>query len=344
MRIDFHFYTIYALARSVGFSPDNAYVIAYASQYTDDEVSENTILFENGGEFVPIITAHRIFDPHTVSEEICKKVWVPFHFLPGNQGVGMDQMFTVANGDLAQAIINQFLSYDLLPYSRHLLGIILHAYADTWSHQDFMGVPNGMNQASGLRVQGKNIYIYNLAPPLGHAQTGSTPDDPTLEWEYVNYQGTLQHITNHDRALKAARHCHTVLSQFMDKFQDDFRDSKFIPWEQLEGNISELFTQPADDLPGCVAAWGEKISDNAFGFQSHDKDINLIYDPNDWFNVAIKTDSMMNQESGQFIDSYFKNDNFAASDLKYFNEAAGFYWSTLFTKNAERLGLTAALI
>ena len=86
MRIDFHFYTIYALARAVGFSPDNAYVIAYASQYTDDEVNENTVLFENGGEFEPVITAHRIFDPLAVSERTCKKVWVPFHFLPGNRG------------------------------------------------------------------------------------------------------------------------------------------------------------------------------------------------------------------------------------------------------------------
>jgi hypothetical protein len=343
MRIDFHFYTIYALARSVGFSPDNAYVIAFASQYTDDEVNENAILFENGGEFAPVITAHRIFDPLAVSERICKKVWVPFHFLPGNRGVGIARMFTVANGDLAQAIINQFLSYDLLPYSRHLLGIILHAYADTWSHQNFMGMRNGMNQASELRVRGKNINIYKLAPKLGHAQTGSTPDDPTLEWEYMNYQGTLKHITNHDRALEAARHCHTVLAQFMDKFKDDFRYSKFIPWKQLESNISDLFTKPTD-LKGCVTAWGEAISGNKFGFQSHGKDINLIYDASEWFNVAIKTELIMNQESGQFRECYFKNDIFIASDLKYFNEAAGFYSYTLFLKNAENLHITAALI
>jgi hypothetical protein len=252
-------------------------------------------------------------------------------------------MFTVANSDLAQTIINQFLNYDLLPYSRHLLGIILHAYADTWSHQNFMGVPNGMNQASKLRVQGENISRYNLAPPLGHAQTGSTPDDPTIEWEYVNYQGTLQHITNHNRALEAAQHCHTVLSQFMDKFGDDFRDSKYIPWEQLAGNISDLFIKPTD-LKGCITAWGEAISDNEFGFQSHDRDIKLIYDPSEWFNVAIKTELIMNQESGQFRECYFKNDIFVASDLKYYNEAAGVYWSTLFSKNAEALGLTNALI
>jgi hypothetical protein len=343
MRIDFHFYTIYALARSVGFSPDNAYVIAYASQYTDDEVNENTILFENGGEFEPVITAHRIFDPMAVSERICKKVWVPFHFLPGNKGAGIDQMFTVANGDLAQAIINQFLSYGLLPYNLHLLGIILHAYADTWSHQNFMGMRNGMNRASELRVQGENIYIYNLAPTLGHAQTGSTPDEPRLEWEYINYQGELQQIANYNRALEAAQNCHRVLSQFIDKFEDNFRDSRFRPWEQIEGKILDLLRTPAD-LAGCVTAWGEAISDQALGFQSHGKDINLIYDGGEWFNVAIKTESILNQESGRFIECYFKNDNYEASDIKYFNEAAGVYWSTLFFKNAEAFGITDALI
>jgi hypothetical protein len=343
MRIDFHFYTIYALARAVGFSPDNAYVIAYASQFTDDEVNENTILFENGGEFEPIITAHRIFDPRAVSERICKKVWIPFHFLPGNSGVGHEQMLTLANCDLAQAIITQFLSYDLLPYSRHLLGIILHAYADTWSHQNFAGITDGMNRATNLRVDGENVWIYNLAPTLGHAQTGSTPDEPRLEWEYINYKGELQQIANYNRAIEAAQNCHKVLSQFIDKFEDNFRDSKFIPWEQIEGNIMDLFRIPTD-LAGGVTAWGEAISDHEFGFQSHGKDINLIYDGSEWFNIAIQTESVLNQESGQFIECYYKNDNYEASDIKYFNEAAGVYWSTLFLKNAEAFGIADALI
>jgi hypothetical protein len=343
MRLDFHFYTIYALARAVGFSPDNAHVIAYASQYTDDEVNENIILFENGGEFEPVITAHRIFDPLAVSERICKKVWVPFHFLPGNRGAGIEQMSTVANGDLAQAIISQFLSYDLLPYSRHLLGIIIHAYADTWSHQNFAGIRNSINQASELRVQGENIFIYKLAPTLGHAQTGSTPDEPMLEWEYINHQGERQQIANYNRAIEAAQNCHKVLSQFIDKFEDNFRDSRFIPWEQIEGKIMDLFRTPVD-LAGCVTAWGQAISNHEFGFQSHGKDINLIYDGSEWFNVAIKSESILNQESGQFRECYFKNDNCEASDLKYFNEAAGFYWSTLFSKNAENMGLTYALV
>lgn len=342
MRIDFHFYTIYVLARAAGFSPDNAYVIAYASQYTDDEVKEGTIYFENGGEFTPSITAHRIFDPHTVSEEICKRVWMPFHFLPGNLGVGQEQLLTRANSPTVQEIISQFLRYDLLPSSLHLLGIILHAYADTWSHQNFLGMIDGTNRVSELRVNGKDVWKYKIAPPLGHAQTGGTPDEPRLEWEYRDYQEVPHHVVNYHRALEAAQNCHTVLSRFIDKFADDFRDSMSIPWQQIEEKIMNLFQYQADEK-GCVEAWAEAISSGELGFNSHGKDINLMYDPGEWFNIAIRTDSRMNQESGQFMEYYYKNDNLESSDLNYFNDAAEFYFTTLFIKNTEKLGLTIGL-
>lgn len=342
MRIDFHFYAIYALARAVGFSPDNAHVIAYASQYTDDEVKENTIYFENGGEFEPFITAHRIFDPHTVSEEICKKVWIPFHFLPGNLGVGNEKLLTKANCVIVQEMIKQFLSYNKLDYSRHLLGIILHAYADTWSHQNFMGIMDGMNRVTKLKVNGQNVSIYKIAPPLGHAQTGSTPDEPRLEWEYIDYLEELHHVANYNRALEAAQNCYNILSDFMTKFSDEFRDSRLIPWQQIEGKVKSLFRNQTD-LGGCITAWGEAISNDGLGFISQGKDKNLIYDAGEWFNIAIKTELRMNQESGKFVEYYIKNDNYEISDLKYFNDAAAFYWSTLFIKNAEKLGLDILL-
>jgi hypothetical protein len=340
MRIDFHFYTIYTLARAAGFSPDDAYVIAYSSQYTDDDVQENTILFENGGEFEPFITAHRILDVHTVSEEICKRVWIPFHFLPGNIGVDNEQLITKANGAIVQEMISQFLSYDLLPYSRHLLGIILHAYADTWSHQNFMGIVDGKNRVNNLIVDGENIYIYKIAPPLGHAQAGSTPDEPRLAWEYTDNQGGAHHLANVDRALEAAKKCYILISRFMHKFSREFRDSDPVDWLQIEGKILNLF-QYQKDLRGCINSWGEAITNGEFGFRSREKDINLIYDAGEWFNIAIKSDSRMNQESGQFVNYFEKNDNYETSDLLYFNEAAAFYWSTLFAGNDNviKLGL-----
>jgi len=49
MQKDFHFYTIYALARAAGFSPDHSFVIAYSSQHTDDAKYDHALKFENGG-------------------------------------------------------------------------------------------------------------------------------------------------------------------------------------------------------------------------------------------------------------------------------------------------------
>lgn len=51
MQIDFHFYTIYALARAAGFKPDDAHIIAYSSQHTDDAKYEHALDFENDGRF-----------------------------------------------------------------------------------------------------------------------------------------------------------------------------------------------------------------------------------------------------------------------------------------------------
>jgi len=338
MRIDFHFYTIYALARAVGFSPENAYVIAYASQYTDDEVTDKTILFENGGQFEPFITAHKIFNPQNLLKDDCKRIWIPFHFLPGTIGEGDEQILTKPDCTIIQRMIDQFLSYDLLPYSRHLLGIMLHAYADSWSHQNFMGIIADINKVNDLKVNGEDIMLYRIAPPLGHAQTGSTPDDPSLEWEYSDSKGEFRHIINHDRAIDAAHHCYLMLSRFINKFADDFLDSRPIPWDQIQDKIMELF-QGASDLKDCINAWGNAISNNEIGFNSHDRDINLIYDEGEWFNIAIKSESRMNPESGQFEDYYYRNEIYEVSDLKYFNDSAQFYWSTLFVENAKILGL-----
>ena len=55
MQIDFHFYTIYALARAAGFMPDNAFTIGYASQHTDDAKYEHALEFQNGGRFQQVL-------------------------------------------------------------------------------------------------------------------------------------------------------------------------------------------------------------------------------------------------------------------------------------------------
>jgi hypothetical protein len=42
MDIEFHYHMTYIIARRAGFSPNDSYVIAYSSQYTDDNTDDKT--------------------------------------------------------------------------------------------------------------------------------------------------------------------------------------------------------------------------------------------------------------------------------------------------------------
>jgi hypothetical protein len=349
MRVDFHFYTIYASARAAGFKPDDAYIIAYASQYTDDEIREDKIYYEDGEVFDPFITGHAIFDPEAITERVCERVWVPFHFVPGSLGRGDEVMLARANGPFVQKVIGEFFEYDLRPDSLHMLGIILHVYADTWSHQNFMGMINDMNNISEVKVEGEEEGFIEhhlselkekvkeyLVPNLGHAQAGSIPDEPFRKWEYLDYNGMAQRVNNRERALDAAYHCYELQSRFLKQYPE-FLHSEVIPWDSIKEEIDRLFSF-SGELKDCATEWGEAISERKLGFGPEGKDINLIYDHSEWYSLAVN-ETFKPNEQGFLEKRYTKTDIFDTSDWKYFNQAAAFYWANLYGKIAEDEGL-----
>ena len=93
MQKDFHFYVIYALADKAGFSQEDSFIIAYSSQYVDDNNERQypekdgkpqfpSQIRTNGGHFRPIMT--QSMSVKSLVYEIQKFIYVPFHFLPGN--------------------------------------------------------------------------------------------------------------------------------------------------------------------------------------------------------------------------------------------------------------------
>jgi len=355
MRVDFHFYAIYALARAAGLKPDDAYVIAYSSQYTDDEVSETAIDFEDGTSFEPHITAHSLYSLATITGRICKEVWVPFHFVPGNQGDGDDRMVTKTNGDVIQGIIKGFLKdFVSVPYSLHLLGIILHAYADTWSHQNFMGVISHKNKVKEINIEGApNDFVENLVtklggeyliPDLGHAEAASIPDEPNRTWNYVNYNGAPFQVKNLDRAVLAAQSCYNLILKFLEN-TPRLQGKPPLTWQQISVPIAVLFATKGD-LYECVKAWKTAISNGDIGFTPEGRDVGLNYDVKEWFDNAINTETpeLSEGEGSEHEVRYVKKANFDNSNLKFFNDAAGTYYSWLFIKTAEGLGLDQAMI
>lgn len=178
MEIDFHHGTVYALSRMAGFTPDDAYIIAYSSQYVDDagtyfasqllKVFEwHAVFFEDYGVFEYIDSSHAMYDIAMWKELDQHKVWIPFHFLPAGIGaqfidkalckkawdIEAQWMNPVAK-DMVDEVVNNAGNY---PWGLHRLGITMHVLADTFAHQNFAGI----NCQEDNNV--KNITI--LSPP-----------------------------------------------------------------------------------------------------------------------------------------------------------------------------------
>ncbi len=338
MQTDFHFYAVYALARAAGFNPGDSHTVAYSSEHTDEAKYEHALKFENGGRFQQVLTAHRYLHHRADALEICYRIWLPFHFLPGNLGVDFyERMVTRPGGPIAKRLIVDLLSANHKPYFLHRLGILLHCYADTWSHQNFLGVTHKtLNKVRRLKVAGlsnseirsiikwlkKRFKEYTL-PGLGHAQAGTIPDEPYREWEYQNYAATKQHVTNSMRALDAARNCYEVMPGFLTAFAEHYSHDNPLPWHELAITFKKLFQINAD-LDTRIKAWKDAISSGVFGFKVDDRDRKLNYDDRQWFREAVTVKIGENNP-----ELYERKNGFETSNWKYFHDAAAFHRFTV---------------
>src|SRR5262245_26632229 len=87
MQIDFHHGVTYVVARLAGFDHRESEIVAYAAQYVDDATNAGTLIFDNGAMYERISSAHKMLDYRNFEELANHRVWIPFHFLPGNGGM-----------------------------------------------------------------------------------------------------------------------------------------------------------------------------------------------------------------------------------------------------------------
>jgi hypothetical protein len=86
MQIDFHHGVTYGCARLAGFSADDAKIVAHSAQSVDDATAEGEIWFDNGMIYPRTASAHKMLDYRNMRDLANHRVWLPFHFLPGNGG------------------------------------------------------------------------------------------------------------------------------------------------------------------------------------------------------------------------------------------------------------------
>ena len=159
MQIDFHHGVTYVLARLAGFTQEQADIIAHSSQYVDDAVHDGLVTFHNRALFRCSAAAHKSVDYRNFEALKNHLVWIPFHFLPGNQTTGhpdipdfVQRLICRPNSEIAQAMVNRCILDQDPKLGLYRLGITLHVYADTWAHQNFTGISHEVNKIGRAHV------------------------------------------------------------------------------------------------------------------------------------------------------------------------------------------------
>jgi hypothetical protein len=255
MEKDFHFHMTYALANVAGFTPDESHIIAYSAQYIDDN---NEVQFPekdgraqfpseillDGGYFRPIMT--QSMSVKSLVYEIQKFVYVPFHFIPGDNNQPMEGKYnrysTTPNSANAQKVLAAALKSEDL----YRIGIALHTFADTWAHQNFTGYEEEWN----------SVFVWHspyraIVPNIGHADAGHEPDEISNEWKDYRLEKDKRKISNRERAFEAAKRIYQALrtaKRGSSYWSDVKRDFKRIidadDYDDRKDKVREYVNQP----------------------------------------------------------------------------------------------------
>jgi len=251
MQLDMHYYGTYAMARTAGLKPATCKTIATAAQFVDDNAAKSHIEFQDGGRIDAEATAHHVSDViRNLDAEDQRQVWVPFHFLPGNQGQTFSQrLICRENSKIVQALVEHHLKYATHPAGVCLIGVTAHVYADTFSHWGFSGVGSRYNKVDNnsfkfhggldpdiadyikkkerefFRRYGKGGgFIANIkswlaetvSGALGHGAVATYPDRPYLKWSFEYEYPTKKRVRRDNPAhfLKGCEALHDMFRRF----------------------------------------------------------------------------------------------------------------------------------
>ncbi len=344
MQIDMHFYGVYALARAAGIRSDSAYTIAYASQFVDDALEGEVNVLKNNRAVFPIITSHKPIDYQNAMLRDQWKVWVPFHFLPGNLKAarsfyGKMQCVIGTNSEPAAKILQHALAYKTKPYGPHLAGVTAHVYADTYAHYGFVGLSSDWNKVKYGSVQPspshseriKNYIVEKFenfklriagtfaeSVPVGHGAVATYPDRPYLSWQYLPESGRPKvERNNWADYLKACEQLYGFLVEFVkDNPMHGQPDSR--GFDSIRQTVDGILKQEGSQEERS-AQWKAAIARNEL-FQATQNDNNIQYSENDWEYHRINKylddhGSLDDCHASHFIHAAWKHRNYVLYDL-----------------------------
>ena len=233
MDIEFHYYITYILARKTNFNPDDAYTLAYSSQYVDDNTFHYYVNFEDGS--TPYISEISQTMDITKPSSKRQKIYPLFHFIPGDpQSPGArrkDGRVHLFNTTPDNENARYFMTKALESNNLYRIGIATHGYADTWAHQNFLGLKDDFNAMSGL--------VEAILPNIGHADARHEPDRVDNRWKDERLVKELEIIDNNERFIKATECIFNIFWTCRNETDEGMTKN----WEELKPRLSDAMDE-----------------------------------------------------------------------------------------------------
>ncbi len=316
MNIEFHYYALYYLCRSAGFSEEQAGTISVSSQMVDENLAPWEILGTHRTRLSIVTQNYQFWD-----ESTARAIYRPFHFLPGDKAKADSCRRDGSAGSYPvtadSALAREILVAALKSGNLYRIGIALHAYADTWAHQNFsadLEPQNALDPRSPL-------------PPVGHLQALKNPDYPRHRWEDPRLRSDLAEVRNAERFVQAAKMIYRFLTTSR---KNEFDDEVFVIgrlqelWEGASfgkgaakddslARVSDYIIE-FDVPPYMPEAWALQAGARPKNFLSRDSALgSLGYDRISWIrNAANKASSALGATMGSIALSSYENSDFAA--------------------------------
>jgi len=359
MQIDLHHGGTYALCRLAGMKSMYAKIVAYCAQQVDDATHGHALKFENGGAFRQTLTAHRGLSTRNFNVNDALEVWMPFHFIPaGLSPQNPDGLIAGPNSMVLNLLLKHVSRSSDPQLILYQLGIALHCFADSFTHQDFKGffdVHNNVRLLKGVTKKGPGKIIEETALDIlnhinfpffaiGHAEVLANPDIPYATWSYTRKnQKTIVVDNLNQRFLPALRAIYTYLVYFLKK-NPAFAPKNWLPHYSFNEDLFIKLLRHRGSTEERHQNWLEHIKTNFFQLPDFDKnDQTLDYQPREWFKNAVKAIKVQWWKK-PFYEAYnyhlfHKQPGFDFSDWVKFMQAAAGHKFTLIHKILPQCGI-----
>jgi hypothetical protein len=311
MDIEFHYYMTYIISLRAGFKVDDAYTIAYSSQYTDNndypyEIVDDDFPYENFISQTMNITKPR--------DELLR-IHPYFHFFPGTKREIVNNSYPRKDGKLHllntipnNMNVKRLFAKSLKSADLYRIGIATHTYADTFCHQNFVGFKESFNDMEGL--------LEKIIPSVGHADAKYQPDIPGLVWFDKRHVSSHVEVRNKDRILEAAENIFQFYCDNCTKISNIEKNKQKL--------VSEL-SEAIGEISGEDKREEERKKDYRDILKSITKGAFKDYDEDTWLDEAVsyrpKAETI---GTSQVENEYFWKPGFKGSNWFKFQEAVKF--------------------